>query len=240
MGRTVEALLARCDDLILVFRADRALHASSGPPRTGPDLTPLRSGEIQGIIDFSQPEGAVAASIAATRLGCPLVSGTTGLDDDAFAALRRAARDVPVCWSPNFSVGIPFLEGALRELARHLPQEWQIEIVETHHAGKRDAPSGTALRLAQTWRDERGGELRFGRHGPSGPRTAAEVGVHALRLGDVVGEHRILLGRCGETLEVVHRAQDRTAFASGSVEALRGLLRKGPGWYEWNDLARGR
>jgi len=239
MGQAVEAMLARCDDLILVFRADRALKETSGPPRSGPDLISLAPGQVEGIIDFSQPEGTVAASVAASRLGCPLVSGTTGLDDDAFAALRRAAQDVPVCWSPNFSVGIPFLDGALRELARRLPRGWQIEIAETHHAGKRDAPSGTALRLAQTWRDERGGEIRYGRHGPSGPRGAAEVGIHALRLGDVVGEHRVLLGCSGETLEVVHRVQDRTAFASGSVEALRSLLRKGPGWYEWNDLARG-
>lgn len=233
MGGAVEKVVAASADLIVVFRADPALATGLG---TGPDLSSLAPGSVAGIIDFTSVSGVIESARHAARLGCPLVSGTTGLDDAARASLQAAAEQVPVCWSPNFSVGIPLLARALREAARKLPAGWQIEITEIHHDGKKDAPSGTALRLAEVWRTERGGRLVHGRDGMVGPREIGEIGVHALRIGDVVGEHRVLLGAPGETLEAIHRVQDRTAFAAGCVEALRRLLRQGPGWYAWEDL----
>jgi 4-hydroxy-tetrahydrodipicolinate reductase len=236
MGRAVELHLERTSDFILTCRIDRSLKQDKGPPMSGPSLDPLGPGDVAGIIDFSVAEGTVAAARAAERIGCALVSGTTAIDDAGREALSAAARSVPVCWSPNFSVGIVLLAAALREAASRLPSGWQLEITEAHHSGKRDAPSGTALRLAEAWRETRGGRISYGRHGITGPREEDEIGVHALRLGDVVGEHRALLGGSGEVLEYVHRMQDRTAFAAGSVEALRRLLRQGPGWHEWSDL----
>jgi 4-hydroxy-tetrahydrodipicolinate reductase len=236
MGSAVERALASDPDLRLAFRADRSLPRG---PDSGPDLSSLDRGAVAGIIDFTSPAGAAEAAVHAERIGCALVSGSTGLDDDARAALQKAARSVAVCWSPNFSVGIPLLTRALREAARKLPDGWQIEIAEVHHGGKRDAPSGTALRLAETWKEQRGGRIVHGREGMVGPRGADEIGVHALRIGDVVGEHRVLLGVPGETIEAIHRAQDRTAFAAGCTEALRRLLRQGPGWYGWEELLCG-
>ncbi len=236
MGRMVEEQLGRADDFILHCRVDRSLSLEAGPPRSAPALDAIQLGEIEGIIDFSAASGAALAAKGAARLGCALVSGTTAMDAAGFEALDAAARIVPVCWSPNFSMGIPLLAAALHDAARRLPREWQLEIAEVHHAAKRDAPSGTALRLAEIWREARGGRLVHGRQGDAGPRDSEEIGVHALRLGDVVGEHRVLLGGRGETLEFIHRMQDRTAFAMGSIEALRRLLRQGPGRYEWSDL----
>jgi 4-hydroxy-tetrahydrodipicolinate reductase len=236
MGRAIEALASRSKDLEIAYRADHALPAADLPPRQGPDLSMLKQGEVDGIVDFSSSEGAIGAASSAKRLGVPIASGTTGLDEGATAALRGASGVVPVCWAPNFSIGIPLLVGAVRDLAQTLPAGWQIEIAETHHAGKRDAPSGTALRIADTWREKRGGRLVYGRQGTSGPREEDEIGLHAIRLGDVVGEHRVILGGLGETLEITHRVQDRTAFAAGCLEALRRLTRRGPGWYEWEDL----
>ncbi len=239
MGSAVTQALSRSADLTLVFRADRSLSAAPGPPRSAPDLSSLAREEASGIIDFSSVAGMIEAAAAARRTGCALVSGTTGVDDMARHALRDASRDVPVCWSPNFSVGVAVLLRALADAAKGLPAGWQLEIAETHHAGKRDAPSGTALRLAEAWRRERGGRFVCGREGNVGPRDPEEVGIHALRIGDVVGEHRVLFGGEGEILEYVHRVQDRAAFAAGCVEALRRLLRQGPGFYEWSELLCG-
>jgi 4-hydroxy-tetrahydrodipicolinate reductase len=153
--------------------------------------------------------------------------------------MEEASTEIPICWAPNFSTGVPILVHALRETAGRLPETWQIEIVEAHHTAKRDAPSGTALRLGETWRDARGGRFVHGREGLAGPRAPEEIGLHAVRLGTVVGEHRILLGGVGETIELTHRVQDRAAFASGAVEALRRLLDRQPGLYEWDGLLCG-
>ncbi len=236
MGREVERKITGAVDLRLAYRADPSLSREGGAVPCGPDLAEIAPGSIDGIIDFSTPEGTRHAAEQAGRLGCALVSGTTGLPSECVERLRHVSQQVPVCWSPNFSLGVPLLAAALRVAARMLPADWQIEIEEIHHAGKKDAPSGTALRLAQTWRDERGGRLVHGREGMTGPRADDEIGVHSLRLAGVVGEHRILLGSGGEILEATHRMQDRSGFAGGSIEALRRLSGEGPGWYEWETL----
>ena len=239
MGEAVERALASAPDCSLVYRSDPLLQPDSGPPRSAIDLSGLVPGEVAGIIDFSLPEATGLAIDAARRLRCALVSGTTGLDQSTREAMREASREIPICWAPNFSTGVPILVHALRETAARLPAPWQIEIVEAHHKAKRDAPSGTALRLAETWREVQGGRFVHGREGKVGPREHEEIGLHAVRLGDVIGEHRVLLGGVGETVELTHRVQDRAAFASGSVEALRRLLDRQPGLYEWDDLLCG-
>jgi 4-hydroxy-tetrahydrodipicolinate reductase len=218
MGLLVEKALSQAADFELSVRADPALKESPGPPRSTRSLSSLQPGEVAGVIDFSS---------------------TTGLTESDRATLGKASREIRVCWAPNFSVGVPLLVRALRAVSEMLPQGWGLEIVDIHHDRKRDAPSGTALQLAETWRTKRGGRLIHGREGMIGPRESGEIGLHALRLGDVVGEHRILLGGPGETLEAVHRVGDRGAFVNGSVEALRRLLRRGPGLYEWEDLLSG-
>jgi 4-hydroxy-tetrahydrodipicolinate reductase len=238
MGRAIDARLSADPDFELGFRADRAFDAGSSPAGVaqGADLSGLVHGQVVAIIDFSSPDGLQDAARAASRLCIPLVSGTTGMNDITREALLLTARTAPVCWAPNFSIGIPLLAGMVRDLARATPASWQAEIAETHHAAKRDAPSGTALRLAEAWKSVRGGRFVHGREGMTGPRKPEEIGIHAIRIGDVVGEHRVLIGGVGETLEIVHRMQDRTAFAAGCLEALRRLMRRGPGWYEWEDL----
>ncbi|MBD3161617.1 MAG: 4-hydroxy-tetrahydrodipicolinate reductase [Candidatus Eisenbacteria bacterium] len=239
MGRAVEGVLRNASDLELLYRVDPALAHDPGPPRTAPDLDALEGGAVAGIIEFSSPEGTRHAAATAARLGCALVSGTTAIEEIGAAALREASRSVPVCWAPNFSLGIPLLVRAVREAAARLPRDWQIEIVDVHHAGKRDAPSGTALRLGEAWREERGGEAITGRSGSTGPRDPREIGLHAVRLGGVIGEHHVLLGGAGETIRTVHAVQDRSAFAAGAVEALRRILTRGPGWYEWEEILFG-
>jgi 4-hydroxy-tetrahydrodipicolinate reductase len=239
MGETVERLLTDVPDLRLTVRIDRSIAPRSGPPRVVASPADLAPGEVQAILDVSSPEGTRAAAEAAARLGCALVSGTTGLDEPLRQLLRRTAEKVPVCWSPNFSVGIPILARALRLVAEHAPSSWQLEVLEIHHGQKKDAPSGTAWKLAETWRSVRPGAVVHGREGTTGPRAAEEVGIHAARLADVAGEHRLFLAGAGEMIEIAHRVSGREAFARGCIEALRRIARQGPGWYEWDDLVFG-
>ena len=237
MGAEIARLIAESSDLILALRVDP--QAPTGSEGWAADLSSGRPGEIDGLIDFSSPAGFRMAIEAAGRLECSLVSGTTGVDEAGRQQLRTASLRVPVCWAPNFSIGAPILSRLIGDLAVRLPAGWQAEFVEVHHAQKRDAPSGTALRWIAAWRETRSGRLVFGREGATGPRDQEEIGVHAVRLGDVVGEHRAILGGTGETIEIVHRVQARTAFAAGCIEALRRLRTRGPGLHGWEDLLCG-
>ncbi|MFO7156481.1 MAG: 4-hydroxy-tetrahydrodipicolinate reductase [Pseudomonadota bacterium] len=192
------------------------------------------------VIDFSSPEGcAVAARICAER-GVPLVSGTTGLDEAGFALLRETAQRVPVLHAPNMSVGIQLLLRLVEETARALGEGFDVEILEAHHRHKKDAPSGTALRLAETVAAALGRDLRedgrFGREGLVGPRPAREIGVLALRGGDVVGEHTVYFFGEGERLELTHRASSRSAFARGALRAARWIVGRPPGLYGMRDV----
>jgi 4-hydroxy-tetrahydrodipicolinate reductase len=239
MGTIVERILAEDPDFRVAVRIDRSLAPDAGPPRRTTSPADLAPGEVEAILDVSSPSGTRAAAEAASRLGCALVSGTTGLDETTQAELHAAAERAAVCWSPNFSVGIPILARALRLVAEHAPASWQLEILEIHHGQKKDAPSGTAWKLAETWRARRPGGIVHGRVGTGAPRPPDEIGVHAARLADVPGEHRLFLAGAGEMIEIVHRVTGREAFARGCVEALRRIVRQGPGWYEWDDLVFG-
>lgn len=190
------------------------------------------------VIDFSAPSALPAVARAVASAGCALVSGTTGLDDAANAALDAAARAVPVLWEPNMSVGVLVLGRLLERAIASLGADVDVEIVEVHHRMKADAPSGTALRLAEIARTARGdeGALVTGRAGKVGMRPRSDVGVLAVRGGDVVGEHTIHLLGLGERLELTHRASSRDLFARGALRAASWLVGKRPGRYSLGDV----
>jgi len=188
------------------------------------------------VIDFSAPGATRALAPVAAAAGCAIVSGTTGLADDAREALDRAAQRVPVLWEPNMSVGVHVLAELVAQAASRLA-DWDVEIVETHHRAKVDAPSGTALRLAEAVQQAREGtHLVHGRHGKAGPRGAGEVGMHALRGGDVVGDHVVHLMGGGERLELAHRATGRDVFAHGALRAARWIAGRAPARYTLRDV----
>jgi 4-hydroxy-tetrahydrodipicolinate reductase len=189
------------------------------------------------VIDFSAPHATLALAAIAAAAGSAIVSGTTGLSDDARLALGKAASRVPVLWEPNMSIGVHVLSQLVAQAAAAL-RDWEVEIVEIHHRAKVDAPSGTALRLAEVAKSARSGETRLvhGRHGKPGPRGADEIGMHALRGGDVVGDHAVYLMGGGERLELVHRATSRDVFAFGAVRAARWIAGKPPGTYSLYDV----
>jgi len=201
------------------------------------DLEPRR-GNV--VIDFSLPlatEANIRRSLAA---GTPLVLGTTGLDAPTRALLDEASREIAIVSDANFSVGVALLARLAGLAARALGDAWDAEILEIHHKHKRDAPSGTALRLAKTVAKSTGRSLlevlHTDRAGVARPREDGEIGVAAIRGGDSVGEHTLLFLADGERLELTHRAHDRAIFARGALRAARWVESQPPGLYNMADV----
>jgi 4-hydroxy-tetrahydrodipicolinate reductase len=188
-------------------------------------------------IDFSTPQGTLEVARAAAREKVAWVCGTTGLEADGLRAIDQAAEKTPVLWAANMSAGIQVLAELVRDAVAKLGIGFDVEIVETHHRKKADAPSGTAKRLAEAVLEGRGGlrEVR-GREGLPGPRKPDELAVLALRGGDVIGDHTIHLLGEGERIELTHRATSRDLFAHGAIRAARFLTRKPAGRYTMSDV----
>ena len=191
------------------------------------------------LIDFSTPESTLDYLEICRVRAIPMVIGTTGLTVSQQAAVADAARAVPIIHTANFSVGVNVLLKVVAQVAKTLGSEYDIEISETHHRFKKDAPSGTALALAKaicaaTGKDA-GETLTYGRGGLS-PRKPGEIGMHALRMGDAVGEHTVQFGNLGETITIGHSAHTRDTFAGGALRAAAWLVGKNPGLYTMADV----
>jgi 4-hydroxy-tetrahydrodipicolinate reductase len=200
------------------------------------DLSPGCFGRAAVVIDFSSPEALVAAL---PLLGpAALVTGTTGLSPEALDALAARADRGAVVAAPNFATGVALLADLVERAARALP-DYDVEIVEAHHRGKADAPSGTALALARAAARGHGTDLdgvaTYGRHG-RGLRPAGEIAIHALRLGDVVGDHTVWLGGPGERVQLGHVATSRDTFAAGALRAAAWVHDKPAGRYSLRDV----
>jgi 4-hydroxy-tetrahydrodipicolinate reductase len=191
-------------------------------------------------IDFSTPGVAVANASAAARAGAAIVVGTTGLSAQDKAAIAAEANKIPVVLTPNMSMGVNVMLRLVADAARALGAAYDVEIVEAHHRAKRDAPSGTALRLAEAVAEATDRDLakhaRYERHGDIGPRTADEIGIQTIRGGDVVGDHTVFFLGQGDRIEITHRASSRDTFARGAVRAALWLHRRTPGLYDMRDV----
>ncbi len=191
------------------------------------------------IVDFSSPQATRGLLEAAAQAGKPVVLGTTGHTAEEKAALLTLAARVPCVWAGNFSVGVNLLFALTRRAARALGEDYDTEVLEMHHRLKKDAPSGTAVRLLEIILEERRldrGALRHGRQGITGERKRAEVGVHALRGGDVIGDHTVIFAGTGERIELTHRASDRAVFARGALRAAQWVVDRGPAVYDMQDV----
>lgn len=192
------------------------------------------------IVDFSLPAATADVLAAARANRLPLVLGTTGHDAAARAAIADTTREIAIVFAANFSVGVNTLFWLTRRATEILGPGFDPEIVELHHRLKKDAPSGTARRLAEIVATARAldyeAAARHGRAGVVGERTDAEIGVHAVRGGDIVGEHTVFLAGIGERLELTHRATSRETFAAGALRAARWLQGRAPGLYDMEDV----
>jgi 4-hydroxy-tetrahydrodipicolinate reductase len=178
------------------------------------------SQKVDALVDFSTPEGALERLEECLKTGSPAVICTTGFSEPQKAKIAAASRSIPVVFSSNMSVGVNLLFKIVPDIARTLGPDYDLDIVETHHRFKKDAPSGTAKTLAERVKDATG-------------RTPP---VHSIRSGDVVGEHRVIFGSLGDSIEIVHRASTRDIFAKGSIQAAKWVSRAKPGLYSMLDV----
>ena len=236
MGRTVIETATDHEDCEVVVGVDVDAEPVDEVPVVTPEETAsaLLEHEPQVGIDFSVPDASLAFADACAEAGVALVVGTTGFDDEGLAAIREASEAVPVLKATNFSRGIQALLGAVREATGALPGA-DVELVETHHNRKRDAPSGTAKTIVETVQEQRDLEPTYGREGEA-PREEEEIGVFARRAGGIHGEHELLLAGEHEALTLTHRAESRGVFAAGALDAATWLAGREPGWYEFADV----
>ncbi len=198
----------------------------------------MDSGDV--IIDFTLPEATLENIRTASSKGTAMVIGTTGFTAEGLQDIRERSKNIPCVMAPNMSVGINVMFRIAAEMARILGRDYDIEVLEVHHRLKKDAPSGTALRLAGILAESTGRNLEkvavYERKGITGQRTDEEIGIQALRAGDITGDHTVMFGGIGERLELIHRAHNRDNFAKGAVRAAKWIINQPPGLYDMQDV----
>jgi 4-hydroxy-tetrahydrodipicolinate reductase len=243
MGSEVCRLISEQTDMELVggieAKGHKAVGTKLGTGSVGTDLGAVIA-KADVVADFSTAEATVANCRLAAASGKAFITGVTGLNATQMKELHDCAKQIPVVHAPNFSVGVSVLCKLVAEAANRLGPGYDVEVIETHHRMKKDAPSGTAIRLvdilkASTGRDK----LAYGRQGVVGEKPIGEIGVSSIRTGSVVGEHTVVFGCAGERLELTHKAESRAAFATGVVAAVRFLKGRGPGFYKMEDVLAG-
>jgi 4-hydroxy-tetrahydrodipicolinate reductase len=192
------------------------------------------------VVDFTWPEAILSTAKVCAAARTPLVMGTTGLPRDRLDEFKRIVEPIPCVMAPNMSVGVNLLFRLAAEAAAILGDGYDVEIAEVHHRFKKDAPSGTANRLAEVIAEKLGRNLEtdavYGRKGITGERTQKEIGIHSLRVGDVVGEHTVTFGAIGERIELTHRLQSRDALARGALRAAKFISEARPGLCDMQDV----
>ena len=200
----------------------------------------LVADQFDVLIDFTSPELTMQNVETCRRLGKKIVIGTTGLSDDQKAQLDAAAKDIGIVFAPNMSVGVNLTFKLLELAAKVLGDDVDIEIVEAHHRHKKDAPSGTALRMGEVVADTLGRDLKecavYGREGMTGERERKTIGFETIRAGDIVGEHTVMFAGLGERVEITHKASSRMTFAKGAVRASSWLAAHDKGLFDMQDV----
>ncbi len=244
MGRMIAQVIAETPDTELAAALERP-----DSPHLGEDAAPgvkigadlehaLERADV--LIDFTAPEATARTAERAAAHGVAMVIGTTGLGDAELGRIRAASQKIPIVISANMSLGVNVLFGLLADAARALGDAYDVEIVELHHRQKKDAPSGTAMAMARVLASALGRDLatdaRYGREGQVGARTQKEIGVLAVRGGDIVGEHTAYFCGLGERLEITHKAASRETFARGAVRAAGWVRGRPAGLYDMQDV----
>ena len=224
--------------LISCIHADSS-YVLAGGLDTGDDLAsqlPL----CDAVIDFTDASATVLVAEACSNAGKPLVIGTTGHTDQDRDRILAISQFIPIVFAPNFSIGVNTLFWLTRKAAEILGPDFDLEVVEMHHRLKKDSPSGTARRLAEILTEVRGldyaKDVLHGREGLVGQRTNTEIGMHAIRGGDVVGDHTVIYANVGERVELTHKASSRDTFAKGALRASAWVLNQKPSLYDMEDV----
>jgi len=251
MGTRIVACLTEAPDLRLTAALEAPGHPAQGRDAgevagVGRAGVPIGAdaraalGRDRVLIEFSTPEATLEHLRLVADAGARAVVGTTGFAPAQRDEVAALARRVAIMMSPNMSVGVTLALKVLATMAKALGDEYDVEITEIHHRFKKDAPSGTAVRMAEVVAEALGRDMTsvgvYGRHGLPGERSAKEIGVFSLRSGDVVGEHTVSFGTLGERLELTHRAHSRDTFARGALRAARWVATRPAGLYSMHDV----
>lgn len=192
------------------------------------------------VVNFTTPEATLEHLEVARKYKKSMVIGTTGFNNEQLATIQEASKDIPIVLSPNMSIGVNLLFKILKDVARVLGDDYDVEIIEAHHRMKKDAPSGTAIKMAKVIAEALGRNFDevavYARHGIIGERTKKEIGIQTIRAGDIVGEHTVIFGGLGERIEIVHKASSRDTFARGALRAVIWLYGKPAGLYDMGDV----
>lgn len=206
------------------------------------DLEKVAEGK-EVIIDFTSPVSTIDFLKIAEEKENPVVIGTTGFTKEQIDFIKETSKKIPILISPNMSFGVNYLFEIINFAAKLL-KKYEVEIIETHHHNKKDAPSGTAKKISEIICNIYGKNpekvLKYGRKGFTGEREKDEIGIHSIRIGNVVGEHTVLFGGEGEIIEISHRCFDRSAFAIGALESAKFIYRKKPGLYSIKEVINDR
>ncbi len=247
MGIRIATLVAEDKDLKLVTALEMKGHQNIGnnlstiisQGHNDLIISDGLNGTPDVLIDFTSPDSTMDRLKDCADKGVAIVIGTTGLDSEQMEQIKKASQTIPCLFSPNMSVGVNLLFNLVESVSKILGNETDIEIIESHHRYKKDAPSGTALKLAEkicsATEREMDEVVIYGRKGLTGERPQDQICIHSIRSGDIVGEHTVTFCNAGERLELVHKAQTRDSFALGSIRAAKFLAGKPPGFYNMKD-----
>lgn len=192
------------------------------------------------VADFTNPEATMEHLEVCLKHQKAMVIGTTGLSNTQMDKVKNASHHIPIVLSPNMSLGVNLLFELVRQASGILDDEYDIEIVETHHRYKKDAPSGTAVRIAEIIAREKNIDLEesavYGRYGNVGERKKGEIGIHAIRAGNISGEHTVIFNSLGERIELTHKAYSREAFAQGAVKAIHFIVKQQNGLFSMKEV----
>ncbi|MDW7976628.1 MAG: 4-hydroxy-tetrahydrodipicolinate reductase [Leptospiraceae bacterium] len=249
MGRTIGELALKDQDFSILLALERENHPSlnsdygetllQSPKQVYVTSSPepgIQNTEV--IIDFSNPENTIKLLPLCEKYQKAMVIGTTGFQKEQLEVIQESSKKIPILLSPNMSLGVNLLFHLVELTAKVLKKQFEVEIMEIHHSKKKDSPSGTAVKLKDIILQEHGwdeSKTIYGRKGMIGERPSDEVGIHALRGGDVVGEHTVFFFGEGERIEITHRATSRVIFAKGALFAAKWIYQKPPGFYTMKD-----
>ncbi len=248
-GAVAQSVLAEADRFSLTAAVQRTdgdkvgldLGAVLGTSELGVKITEqVKNAEFDVLIDFTLPAPSIENLAACASLGKAVVTGTTGYDDQQLVDLRRYAEKIPIVFAPNMSVGVNLLFHLLSQAASVVGQQADIEINETHHRNKLDAPSGTALKMGEVIAEALGRDLAqcavFDRSQAAAARNQVSIGFSSIRAGDVVGDHTALFALEGERIEITHKASNRGIYVAGALRAAEWIQGQAPGLYDMQDV----
>lgn len=238
MGEEIIKAADTMEDIQVIGGVERKDHPLFGRQSSGIRIDKIKkfANRFDCAVDFSHPEATIKNLEYLVMEKKPVVLGTTGFDDQQLSVIDDAAQRIPILMAPNMAYGINVLLRWMNKLVGSL-KGFDIELVEAHHKRKKDAPSGTALRIIKELKKVRPDAKEvYGRHGPTGPRQDGEIGVAAIRGGDVFGVHNLYLLGPGEEIIISHRALSRKAFAIGALRAVQFVVNAQPGLYSMEDL----